>query len=106
PPARVRPRERRSDRPLAALPRRYLRPQSFFATFLAPSTIAEARDTMTSVIELQTRIPAGTWQAHPVHSSVGFAVKYLGVATFTGELTNFAATLTGGQVHGRAAGAQ
>src|SRR4029079_360484 len=98
PPARVRPRERRSDRHLAALPRRYLRPQSFFATFLAPSTIAEARDTMTSGIEQPTRIPAGTWQADPVHSSVGFAVKYLGVATFTGELSSFEATVADGEL--------
>jgi polyisoprenoid-binding protein YceI len=58
---------------------------------------------MTSVIEhQQTQIPAGTWEADPVHSSVGFAVKYLGVATFTGELKNFAATLTDGELSGSA----
>jgi polyisoprenoid-binding protein YceI len=58
---------------------------------------------MTSVIEQQqTEIPAGTWQADPIHSSVGFAVKYLGVATFTGELTNFEATLNDGELAGKA----
>ncbi len=57
---------------------------------------------MTSIIEQQTGIPAGTWQADSVHSSVGFAVKYLGVATFTGELTNFEATLEDGELAGTA----
>jgi polyisoprenoid-binding protein YceI len=58
---------------------------------------------MPSVIEQQqTQIPTGTWQADPVHSSVGFAVKYLGVATFTGELTNFEATLSDGDLAGKA----
>jgi len=55
-----------------------------------------------SSIEQQTQIPTGSWQADPVHSSVGFAVKYLGVATFTGELTNFAATLAAGELAGEA----
>ena len=41
----------------------------------------------TTIEQQQTEIPAGTWQADPIHSSVGFAVKYLGVAAFTGELT-------------------
>jgi polyisoprenoid-binding protein YceI len=57
---------------------------------------------VTSVIEQQTQIPAGTWQADPVHSSVGFAVKYLGVATFTGELSSFDATVADGELSGSA----
>jgi len=57
---------------------------------------------MSTVIEQQTTIPAGTWNADPVHSSVGFEVKYLGVATFAGELTNFEATLTDGGLAGKA----
>jgi polyisoprenoid-binding protein YceI len=56
----------------------------------------------TTIIEQQTAAPAGTWQADPVHSSVGFAVKYLGVATFTGELTSFQATLKDGELVGTA----
>ena len=59
---------------------------------------------MSTLIEQQqqNQIPAGAWQADPIHSSVGFAVKYLGVATFTGELTNFEATLTDGELAGSA----
>jgi polyisoprenoid-binding protein YceI len=56
----------------------------------------------TTIEQQQTAVPAGTWQADPVHSSVGFAVKYLGVATFTGELTNFEATLEDGELVGKA----
>jgi polyisoprenoid-binding protein YceI len=50
----------------------------------------------------QTSIPAGTWNADPVHSSVGFEVRYLGVATFTGELTDFDASIVDGRIEGRA----
>jgi polyisoprenoid-binding protein YceI len=58
---------------------------------------------MSAVIEQQqTAIPAGTWQADPVHSSVGFVVNYLGVSTFTGELTNFEASLVDGELAGKA----
>jgi polyisoprenoid-binding protein YceI len=59
---------------------------------------------MTSTLEQQqtTRIPAGTWQADPVHSSVGFEVKYLGVAAYTGDLTGFEASLADGELTGSA----
>ena len=58
---------------------------------------------MNAVIDTpQKSSPAGTWQADPIHSSVGFEVKYLGVATFTGELTGFAATLEDGRLTGAA----
>ena len=43
-----------------------------------------------------------TFQADPIHSSVGFEVKYLGVATFSGELTDFEATLADGTLTGKA----
>jgi polyisoprenoid-binding protein YceI len=56
----------------------------------------------TTIEQQQVAVPAGTWQADPIHSSVGFAVKYLGVATFTGELTNFEATLEDGVLAGKA----
>src|SRR5205814_3570816 len=49
-----------------------------------------------------TTAPAGSWNADPVHSSVGFEVRYLGVATFTGELTDFEATLADGTLTGKA----
>src|SRR3954468_20191374 len=57
---------------------------------------------MSTTIEQTTTAPAGSWQADPVHSSVGFEVKYLGVATFTGELTDFQASLEDGVVSGKA----
>jgi len=58
--------------------------------------------TVTIDQQQQTQIPAGTWQADPVHSSVGFAVTYLGVATFSGELRGFEASLTDGELAGKA----
>src|SRR5437868_8372701 len=58
---------------------------------------------MSTIVEQQqTSVPAGTWQADPVHSSVGFAVKYLGVATFSGELKAFQASLVDGVLTGTA----
>jgi polyisoprenoid-binding protein YceI len=58
---------------------------------------------MSTIVEQQqTAVPAGTWQADPVHSSVGFAVKYLGVATFSGELKGFEASLVAGELAGKA----
>jgi polyisoprenoid-binding protein YceI len=58
---------------------------------------------MSTVIDTpKTQVPAGTWHADPVHSSVGFAVKYLGVATFTGEVQGFEAALVDGRLAGTA----
>lgn len=42
---------------------------------------------------IATQIPAATWQADLTHSTVGFAVKYMGVQTFRGRFEEFAATL-------------
>ena len=41
-----------------------------------------------------TTIPTGTWNTDPVHSSLGFAVKHMVVATFRGSLPDFEATIT------------
>lgn len=38
----------------------------------------------------------GAYAADPVHSSFGFAVRYMGVSTFRGTLGDVAATLTAG----------
>jgi polyisoprenoid-binding protein YceI len=43
----------------------------------------------------QTAVPVGTWHADPIHSSFGFSVRHMVVATFRGSLTDFDATLTG-----------
>jgi polyisoprenoid-binding protein YceI len=39
---------------------------------------------------------SGTYQADPVHSSFGFAVKYAGVGKFRGTLDDVSASLTAG----------
>jgi len=57
---------------------------------------------MTTLIEQQTAVPAGTWQADTVHSSVGFEVAYLGISTFSGEFKGFEASLTDGELSGKA----
>ena len=57
---------------------------------------------MSTLIEQQTAVPAGTWQADTVHSSLGFEVSYLGISTFSGELKGFEATLTDGELTGKA----
>ena len=43
----------------------------------------------------------GTFAADPVHSHVGFEVPYA-VATFSGEVTDFTATLVDGHLEGSA----
>lgn len=42
-----------------------------------------------------TAVPTGTWRSDPVHSSLGFAVTHMVVATFRGTMADFDATLTG-----------
>jgi polyisoprenoid-binding protein YceI len=39
--------------------------------------------------QLESVIPTGVWRSDPVHSSVGFAVKHMVVATFRGSFTDF-----------------
>jgi len=39
---------------------------------------------------------AGTYTADPIHSSFGFAVRYMGVSTFRGTLDDVSATFTAG----------
>ncbi|MDA0162544.1 YceI family protein [Solirubrobacter ginsenosidimutans] len=45
---------------------------------------------------------AGTFNADPVHSSFGFAVKYQNVSNFRGTLGEVAATLADGKLEGTA----
>jgi polyisoprenoid-binding protein YceI len=52
---------------------------------------------MSTTIQQQTAVPAGTWVSDPVHSSFGFSVKHMMVATFRGSLSDFDATLTGAE---------
>ena len=45
---------------------------------------------------------SGTYDADPVHSSLGFAVRYQGVSMFRGTLADLAATLVDGRLEGAA----
>jgi polyisoprenoid-binding protein YceI len=40
-----------------------------------------------------TLVPAGTWAVDPAHSTVGFSVKHLGIATVRGKFDEFEGTL-------------
>ena len=40
-----------------------------------------------------TVIPTGTWTADPAHSTIGFSVKHLGIATVRGQFTEFEGAL-------------
>jgi polyisoprenoid-binding protein YceI len=40
---------------------------------------------------------SGAYAADPIHSTFGFAVRYMGVSTFRGTLDDVAATLTAGE---------
>jgi polyisoprenoid-binding protein YceI len=41
----------------------------------------------------KTALPTGTWNVDPVHSSVEFQVKHLGIATVKGQFKEFEGTL-------------
>jgi polyisoprenoid-binding protein YceI len=45
-------------------------------------------------IATQQALPTGTWILDPVHSTAGFAVKHMVVATFRGRFDDFDARLT------------
>jgi polyisoprenoid-binding protein YceI len=40
-----------------------------------------------------TKLPTGTWSVDPIHSSIGFGVKHLGVSTFRGSFKGVAGNL-------------
>ncbi len=50
-----------------------------------------------TAVDTATRLPVGTWKADPTHSSAGFAVKHMLVATFRGRFEDLDATLTVGE---------
>src|SRR5438128_1454093 len=41
-------------------------------------------------------VPAGTWNADPHHSQVGFSLKHMKISTIRGAFPEVTATLTGG----------
>jgi polyisoprenoid-binding protein YceI len=54
---------------------------------------------VSTIEQTQTGIPTGTWQADTVHSRVAFEVPYA-VATFSGEVPDFQASLENGRLTG------
>jgi polyisoprenoid-binding protein YceI len=52
----------------------------------------------------QTALPTGTWNVDPIHSSVEFHVKHLGIATVKGQFKEFEGTLEVGPDGSRAYG--
>lgn len=49
-----------------------------------------------STTAVSTLIPSGTWALDPAHTSVGFSVKHLGIATVRGTFATFEGALTVG----------
>jgi polyisoprenoid-binding protein YceI len=48
---------------------------------------------VSTISDIRTDLPAGTWQLDPIHSTVGFSVKHMLVANFRGGFGTFAVTL-------------
>ena len=57
---------------------------------------------MSITTEQQTAIEAGTWRVDPVHSSLGFEVRYMGIAKFSAPVEDFDAALVDGRLSGAA----
>jgi|SRR5436190_19573607 len=55
-----------------------------------------------STIEAVEAIPTGTWTSDPVHSSIAFAVRHMGVTPFRGSFKQFEAVLADGALTGSA----
>jgi polyisoprenoid-binding protein YceI len=52
-----------------------------------------SNDSAVAAAPLATALPTGTWKIDPVHSSVEFQVKHLGIATVKGQFKEFEGTL-------------
>jgi polyisoprenoid-binding protein YceI len=50
--------------------------------------------------EQATTVPTGTWAIDPVHTDVGFAVRYAGIGTFRGTFAEIDASLAEGRLEG------
>lgn len=57
---------------------------------------------MSTITQHHTAVPAGTFQADKVHSSVEFGVQYMGIGTFSGSVSDFEASLVDGNLEGKA----
>jgi polyisoprenoid-binding protein YceI len=55
-------------------------------------------DTAMSTTEtVQQIVPTGTWKVDPVHSSLEFAIRHMGLATIKGRFADLDATIEGGE---------
>jgi polyisoprenoid-binding protein YceI len=52
---------------------------------------------MSTTASNPTVIPAGTWSVDQAHSTIGFAVKHMGIATVRGKFNDFEGTLEIGE---------
>jgi len=55
---------------------------------------------VSTISEIRTALPAGTWHVDPVHSMVGFSVKHMVVANFRGGFGSFDVTIDEGDLRG------
>ncbi len=56
---------------------------------------------MSVLTDTQAVLPTGTWNLDPVHSSIGFEIRYL-AGTFRGQFTDVDARVTEGRLTGSA----
>ena len=56
---------------------------------------------MSTTEQAQRALPTGTWNADPVHSTVGFAIEYM-AGTFQGTFSEVESRIEDGQVQGTA----
>jgi len=57
---------------------------------------------MSTTEQTVTTLPTGLYSADPVHSSVAFEVRYMGIGTFGGTVSDFGAALENGRLAGSA----
>jgi polyisoprenoid-binding protein YceI len=57
---------------------------------------------MSNTEQQTVAIPAGTYDADLIHSSVTFEVEYMGIGTFSGAVKDFTASLSNGRLDGAA----
>jgi len=55
---------------------------------------------MSSTIQIVEGVPTGTWTADPIHSSIGFSVRHMGVTRFRGGFKQFEVKLENGRIAG------
>ena len=56
---------------------------------------------MSTIEQAQRALPAGTWSADPVHSTVGFAIDYM-AGTFQGTFSDMESRIADGELSGKA----